>query len=139
MIFYSVAFSIFIRKKHFCGVVAEAFESKSNVLYVRFFATRAGINSDFSLLYTAFTKKKAVDGKNTTLSCGQGEFDCDDDTCIDLDLVCDGQANCKFKKDEATCNVCTECCFHHFILFVVLCVRHRTNQHFLVFDFVIIQ
>lgn len=100
------SFFAFIRKKHFCGVVAEAFESKTNVLYVRFFSTQGGMSSDFSFLYTAFTKKKAVDGKNTTLACGQGEFDCDDDTCIDIDLVCDGQSNCKFKKDETNCKVC---------------------------------
>lgn len=100
--------SKFIRKKHFCGVVAEAYESRSNILFVRFFATPSGMESDFSLLYTAFTKKRAIDGKNTTLACGPDEFDCDDDTCIDSSLYCDGQPNCKFKKDELNCIVCNE-------------------------------
>lgn len=98
----------FISKKHFCGVVAEPYESKSNILHVRFFATAAGINSDFTLFYTAFTKKKPSDGKNSSLTCGEKEFDCDDDTCIDISLVCDEQFNCKFKKDEANCKVCME-------------------------------
>lgn len=99
--------NISFRKKHFCGVVAEAFESRSNILYIRFFATQSGMESEFSLLYTAFTKKKPLDGKNnSTLACGVDEFDCDDDTCIDGSLVCDHQPNCKFKKDEANCEVC---------------------------------
>lgn len=85
--------------------MAEAYESKSHILHVRFFATQAGMESKFSLLYTAFTKKKPVDGKNTTLSCGGDEFDCDDETCIDASLFCDGLPNCKFKKDELNCNV----------------------------------
>lgn len=97
--------NFYFRKKHFCGVVAEAFESKSNRLHVRFFATGAGINSHFKLLYTAFTKKKSIDGKNTTLACGDDEFDCDDETCIDISLKCNDRPNCKFKKDEANCNV----------------------------------
>lgn len=106
-IFLSACFPFFgdISKKHFCGVVAEAFESKSNRLHVRFFATRAGLPSKFILLYTAFTKKKPVDGRNTTLACAEDEFDCDDDTCIDLTLKCNQQPNCKFKKDEAACEV----------------------------------
>lgn len=99
----------FISQKHFCGVVAEAYESKSNILYIRFFATGPGIKSEFSFLYTAFTKKKAVDGKNTTLACAKDEFDCDDETCIDIELKCDTVNNCKFKKDEAGCDVCIEC------------------------------
>lgn len=97
----------FISKKHFCGVVAEPYESKSNVLHVRFFATADGINSDFKLSYTAFTKKKPSDGKNSSVqSCGVNEFDCDDETCIDILLKCDKTFNCKFKKDEADCEVC---------------------------------
>ncbi|XP_031635503.1 neuropilin and tolloid-like protein 2 [Contarinia nasturtii] len=89
--------------KHFCGVVAEPHESKSNTLYVRFFATKQGLKSKFSLSFTAFTKKKAVDGKNSTPTCGENEFDCDDETCIDISLKCDKHPNCKFRKDESDC------------------------------------
>lgn len=39
------------------------------------------------------------------MACGDDEFDCDDDTCIDISLKCNDRANCKFKKDEAACNV----------------------------------
>lgn len=104
--FFSVFLTIiFIRKKHFCGVVAETWESKNNILYFRFFATSNGMDSEFSFLYTAFTKKRSIDGKNTTMECGPGEFDCDDDSCIHSSLWCDDEPNCKFKKDEENCNV----------------------------------
>ncbi|XP_031638805.1 neuropilin and tolloid-like protein 1 [Contarinia nasturtii] len=93
--------------KHFCGVVAEPHESKSNTLYVRFFATKQGLKSKFSLSYTAFTKKKAVDGKNSTPTCGENEFDCDDETCIDMSLYCNEHPNCKFRKDEGS-----DCPYH---------------------------
>lgn len=79
--------------------MAEAFESKKNKLYVRFFATGPGLDSKFNLLYTAYTKK------NSTLACGEEEFDCDDETCIDKSLRCNMRPNCKFKKDEANCSV----------------------------------
>lgn len=105
-----VLFLFQISQKHFCGVVAEAYESKSNILYIRFFASGNGIKSEFSFLYTAFTKKKAVDGKNTTFACAKDEeFDCDDETCIDISLKCNDVPNCKFKKDEVGCKVCIEC------------------------------
>lgn len=92
--------------KHFCGVVAEAYESKSNRLYLRFYATGAGLDSKFKIFYTAFTKKRSLDGKSETTSCDPStEFDCDDDLCIDINLKCDNRENCKFKKDEANCPV----------------------------------
>lgn len=87
-------------KKHFCGVVAESDEIKSSILYVRFFATDAGMGSKFTLLYTAYRKK---DSNNGTSQCTADEFDCDDDSCIDSSLQCDGYSNCKFKKDEQGC------------------------------------
>lgn len=85
--------------------MAEAYESKSNRLHVRFFATGAGLDSQFQLFYTAYTKKRSLDGKNNTLACAEDEFDCDDDTCIAMQLKCNGRNNCKFKKDESTCPV----------------------------------
>lgn len=87
-----------IRRKHFCGVVAESFETSDNYLYVRYFATKDGINSTFQFLYTAFRK---LNGKD----CDSNEFNCDDDTCISRDLKCDNYHNCKFKKDEVGCKV----------------------------------
>ena len=35
----------------------------------------------------------------------QGEYDCDDATCINQNLVCDGVKNCKFGWDEDQCTV----------------------------------
>lgn len=83
-------------------MVAESDEIKSSILYVRFFATLAGMGSKFTILYTAFRKKE---GTNGTTKCITGEFDCDDDSCIDANLTCDGYDNCKFKKDEQGCSV----------------------------------
>lgn len=85
--------------------MAEAYESNSNRLYVRFFATGAGLDSQFELSYTAYIKKRFLDGKNSTPSCAKDEFDCDDDTCIAKKLECDGYSNCKFKRDEMSCPV----------------------------------
>lgn len=92
----------FIRNKHFCGVVAESFETKNSILFIRFYATRDAINSSFTFLYTAYRKKDASNGSTT---CTSDEFDCEDDTCIDRTLRCDDRNNCKFKKDEVGCPV----------------------------------
>lgn len=43
--------------KHFCGVIAEPVESKTNKLHVRFFAEKHATKSNFEILYTAFRKK----------------------------------------------------------------------------------
>ena len=37
----------------------------------------------------------------------QGEYDCDDATCIKKSLVCNGVKNCKFGWDEDSCMVST--------------------------------
>ena len=37
------------------------------------------------------------------ISLFQTEYDCDDATCINPDLVCNGIRNCKFGWDEETC------------------------------------
>ena len=39
--------------KKFCGSVAESLTSKSNVVYVRFYAEKSGIPSEFSSVITA--------------------------------------------------------------------------------------
>lgn len=45
------------RMKHFCGVIAEPVESKTNKLHVRFFAEKHATRSNFEIIYTAFRKK----------------------------------------------------------------------------------
>lgn len=92
----------FCRAKHFCAVVAEPYESKTNVLHIRFFANKNITSSKFKIYYSTFRKKG--DG------CAANELDCDDDTCISIDLKCNDVNNCKFQKDEEDCkDVCILC------------------------------
>ena len=39
--------------RQFCGSVADSITSKTNVVYVRFYAEKAGINSNFVSVFTA--------------------------------------------------------------------------------------
>lgn len=92
-----VGFSALLgRLKHFCAVVAEPFESKTNRLHIRFYANKETINSTFSIYYSTFRKKRG--------SCEANELDCEDDTCIISEgLKCNKRPNCKFQKDEENC------------------------------------
>lgn len=38
-------------------------------------------------------------------NCDEGEFDCDDATCISMKLRCNGRYNCRFRWDEDDCQV----------------------------------
>lgn len=89
--------TIFTRAKHFCAVVAEPYESKSNVLHIRFFANKNISSSTFKIYYSTF-RKKPDKGQ-----CTADELDCDDDTCIPGVLGCNKINNCKFQKDEEEC------------------------------------
>ena len=59
-------------------------------------------NASFALSFTAFREISA--SKNE--SCAATEFDCEDSTCIDLYLRCDGWANCRTRKDEDYLTTC---------------------------------
>ncbi|KAG4067257.1 hypothetical protein HA402_000248 [Bradysia odoriphaga] len=83
------------RLKNFCGVIAETVVSKENKMHIRFFAETHAVHSDFSILYTAYRQK------DKEKKCVEGEYDCDDDTCIKDGLKCNGRPNCKFLKDES--------------------------------------
>lgn len=89
-------FNALIRANHFCGVVAEPYETPESILYVRFYAKQNLGETKFKFLYTAFRRR------NGSNHCYAEEFDCEDDTCIDSKLKCDDNNNCKFKKDEAS-------------------------------------
>ena len=39
--------------KNFCGSVAESLTSKTNVVYIRFYAEKGGISSEFRSVFTA--------------------------------------------------------------------------------------
>lgn len=39
-------------------------------------------------------------------TCRPDEFDCEDSTCIDIGLKCDGVDNCKYRYDEDKQTTC---------------------------------
>lgn len=41
-----------------------------------------------------------------TETCRPDEFDCEDSTCIDIGLKCDGVDNCKYRYDEDKQTTC---------------------------------
>lgn len=87
--------------KTFCGSVAEAQTSKSNTMYIRYFAEDKGLGSVFAAWFTVLTKKE--DGEEAD-PCDEGYYDCDDTFCVDKGLVCNGIRNCKFGWDEELCS-----------------------------------
>ncbi|KRT84239.1 CUB domain-containing protein [Oryctes borbonicus] len=84
------------REKNFCGSIADTVTSKSNIMYIRFFATPVANASCFQALFTAYRE-------NTKTECEKGEFNCDDTTCISITLKCNGQDNCRYRWDEDDC------------------------------------
>ena len=45
------------RLKNFCGSVAESVVSKTNTMYVRFYAEKSGINSEFRYIRERFQRE----------------------------------------------------------------------------------
>lgn len=39
------------------------------------------------------------------IACNDNEYDCEDATCISIDLRCNGRVNCRFRWDEDECQV----------------------------------
>ncbi|XP_075231294.1 neuropilin and tolloid-like isoform X2 [Lycorma delicatula] len=84
------------RMNNFCGSIAELVQSPGNILHIRFLAEAKAVNSTFSALFTAFRERQA--------GCDEEkEYDCEDGTCISIDLVCNDRANCRFRWDEDEC------------------------------------
>ncbi|KAL5278301.1 neto-1 family protein [Megaselia abdita] len=102
------------RMKNFCGSTGESVSSKSNVLHVRFFAEHDAITSSFDILYTAYRDKPAGQ------LCADNEYDCEDATCIDAELKCNGRANCKFRWDEDNCGGAVGGMSEHVIIIIVV-------------------
>lgn len=115
------------RLKNFCGSIADSVTSESNLLHIRFYADFSANNSSFESLFTAYRERAAGKGGPVARgSQGQGgwhpdprldrdlsagacdpetEYDCEDNTCIQKDLRCNGVYNCRFKWDEEDCKV----------------------------------
>lgn len=113
------------REKVFCGSMADSVTINSNVSYIQFYASHASaLATTFEILYTGY-REKIGKGEWMDLtanvpwievlvlvlieSCKEGEFDCDDQTCIHESLMCNGHKNCRFEADEtqktAECDV----------------------------------
>lgn len=86
------------RLKNFCGSIADSITSSENVLHIRFYADYSARNSCFTSLFTAF--RETTNGG----ACDPDtESDCQDNTCINKTLWCNGAVNCRFKWDEEDC------------------------------------
>ncbi|CAH0403178.1 unnamed protein product [Chilo suppressalis] len=95
------------RLAHYCGSVANSVttkdseggkgKDKGNLMYVRFFASMTAKDSQFNASYTAF---RTLDPNKDEKCDEDEEFDCEDNTCIALNLRCDGYAHCRLKADE---------------------------------------
>lgn len=120
----------------FCGTQAESLTSKSNQMNIRFFAKPEALSAqnppEFEIIFTAFralqAKGKSIAalitssadhllGSCASESCRLDEFDCDDMTCIDISLKCDGRDNCKYRYDEEKQTTCAPSILP-FLLFV---------------------
>uniref|UniRef100_A0A1A9Z6B4 CUB domain-containing protein n=1 Tax=Glossina pallidipes TaxID=7398 RepID=A0A1A9Z6B4_GLOPL len=102
-----------MRVKNFCGSAGEGITSDSNILHMRFYAEQIAINSTFSILFTAFRDRGSG-------GCLEGEYDCEDATCIDGDLRCNGRSNCKFLWDEEGCKTGTDGQKEHMIIIITV-------------------
>lgn len=56
-VFINETFSTLFRLKNFCGSIADAVQSKTNKIHIRYFADAPAINSSFNILYTAYREK----------------------------------------------------------------------------------
>ncbi|XP_047035217.1 uncharacterized protein LOC124641232 [Helicoverpa zea] len=92
----------------YCGSVANSVTTKDgNVMYVRMFVAKdAQEETKFIATFNAYRTL----GSGTDDKCTDEEFDCEDNTCIDLHLKCDTLAHCRLKADEdpAKCDTKTE-------------------------------
>lgn len=102
------------RIKNFCGSAADSVNSETNILHIRYFAEYVAYNSSFTILFTAFRDKGA--------SCAEGEYDCEDATCISDTLRCNGHNNCRFRwdEDEAECQIENGGQSEHVIIIIVV-------------------
>ncbi|KAM3955492.1 neuropilin and tolloid-like [Aphomia sociella] len=92
---------------HYCGSMANSVSTKGsegkgskdkgNLMYVRMYVSKsAKASTSFNATFTAF---KTLD-PNKDEHCDEGQFDCEDNTCIAEELKCNRYANCRLKADE---------------------------------------
>ncbi|XP_022243321.1 uncharacterized protein LOC111086090, partial [Limulus polyphemus] len=96
---YADTLSVDDRLDRFCGTATEPQRSEGNTLHVRYFADPKAFYAKFSIVYTAFRESEHC--------YPDREFDCDDGTCIDKSLKCNGHFNCRYRYDEED-TICVE-------------------------------
>lgn len=85
----------------FCGSMANSVITKDsggvggNLMYVHLFTSNRAYKTQFKATYTVFRTLDPNVGE-----CEEDEFDCEDNTCIDITLKCDRYAHCRLKADE---------------------------------------
>ncbi|XP_065167891.1 neuropilin and tolloid-like protein 1 isoform X2 [Atheta coriaria] len=104
------------RDKNFCGSIADTVTSKNDVMFIRFFAEPRASKSTFEAIFTAFRDEKS------NSECAADEFNCEDATCISIDLKCNGRFNCRFRWDEDDCDSNKKMPFseNHIIIIMVI-------------------
>ncbi|XP_076045117.1 uncharacterized protein LOC143027627 [Oratosquilla oratoria] len=90
----------------YCGAMADPITTKSHVVYFRYYALPRAVDTTFKAYFTAFRDINIEDKTSVTEvpKCYENEFDCDDATCIDISLLCNGIKNCRHEYDEENCN-----------------------------------
>ncbi|XP_023934011.2 uncharacterized protein LOC112043004 [Bicyclus anynana] len=98
---------------HYCGSVAmpvitpgpsakagEVIEDddQGNIMHVRLYAAKEQRTKTF--IDATFTAFRTLDLYKNNTCDAETEFDCQDNTCIDIDLKCNNYANCRLKADE---------------------------------------
>ncbi|XP_053980364.1 uncharacterized protein LOC128877245 [Hylaeus volcanicus] len=83
------------REKNFCGSIADTVVIHTNIAFVRFYAEPKALNSSFEAVMTALRDRDPGDKP-----CLDDEYYCEDATCIDANLTCNGRVNCRFRWDE---------------------------------------
>lgn len=83
------------REKNFCGSIADTVLIATNIAFVRFYAEPKALNSSFEAVMTALRDRDPGDKP-----CSDGEYYCEDATCIAAELQCNGRVNCRFRWDE---------------------------------------
>ncbi|XP_026728615.1 neuropilin and tolloid-like protein 2 [Trichoplusia ni] len=123
-VFESVHQEMDSKLAEYCGSVANSVTTKDkngNIMYVRLYVSKEAKNgTSFNATFNAYrTLDPAKDDK-----CLEDEFDCEDNTCIDLQLRCDHDAHCRLKADEdkATCDRKTESTINQPHLMVILII-----------------
>nr|XP_026499988.1 uncharacterized protein LOC113403619 [Vanessa tameamea] len=122
------------RLAFYCGSVAnpittidehkDGSEDRSNIMYVRLYASKSGKKSNFNATFTAY---RSLDTSKDGDKCKENEFDCEDNTCIDIGLKCNDYANCRLKADEEKdiCIIITESMInqtHIKVILIIFCL-----------------